>query len=129
MRSGYVDDLDQNAMAMWRGRVASSIRGKRGQALLRDCLAALEAMPEKQLIKEELVDGEGVCLLGAVGRHRGIAGLVNLDPEDHAALAQMFDVAPCLIQEIEDINDRCGPIPEARFMQVQTWVKTHIIAL
>ena len=46
-RSGYSDDIDDNwAHIMWRGRVASSIRGKRGQAMLRELLAALDAMPE-----------------------------------------------------------------------------------
>lgn len=49
-RSGYIDELDQWDLIRYRGQVASAIRGKRGQAFLRDLLAALDAMPEKRLI-------------------------------------------------------------------------------
>ena len=35
-RSGYTDDLDAKRYGLYRGRVASAIRGKRGQRLLRD---------------------------------------------------------------------------------------------
>lgn len=51
-RSGYHDDLDTLELGRWRGRVASAIRGKRGQKLLRDLLAALDAMPEKRLVSD-----------------------------------------------------------------------------
>ena len=54
-RSGYHDDLDDPlAHGRWRARVASATRGKRGQKLLRDLLAALDAMPEKRLIADEI---------------------------------------------------------------------------
>jgi hypothetical protein len=43
-RSGYSDDLDPLALGRWRGRVASAMRGKRGQAFLREMLAAMDAM-------------------------------------------------------------------------------------
>lgn len=134
-RSGYQDDLEQQDLAMWRGRVASAMRGKRGQRLLKDVLAALDAMPEKRLIAHELVaDGE-VCTLGAVGRTRGVVDLDKLDPEDHDTLAERFDVAPCLIQEIEYENDEGGPwnngdgeTPEQRFERVRKWIARHIQA-
>lgn len=59
-RSGYVDDMcDQWAMICYRGAVSSAIRGRRGQAFLREMLAALDAMPEKRLISGALVfDGQ-----------------------------------------------------------------------
>lgn len=59
-RSGYVDDMcDQWALIRYRGAVSSAIRGKRGQAFLREMLAALDAMPEKRLISGVLVfDGQ-----------------------------------------------------------------------
>lgn len=54
-RSGYVDDMDDTlALGRWRAQVASATRGKRGQKLLRDLLAALDAMPEKRLVAYEL---------------------------------------------------------------------------
>lgn len=56
-RSGYSDDYDGDNwdLIRWRGAVTSAIRGKRGQAFLREALAALDAMPEKQLIAGDLV--------------------------------------------------------------------------
>jgi hypothetical protein len=38
----------------WRGAVASAIRGGRGQAFLREMLAAMDAMPVKRLVANEL---------------------------------------------------------------------------
>lgn len=43
-RSGYSDDCEN--VAMWRGQVASAIRGKRGQTMLRDLVLAQEVMYE-----------------------------------------------------------------------------------
>ena len=43
-RSGYSDDDEDGRLAMWRGAVQSAIRGKRGQAALRELLTALDAM-------------------------------------------------------------------------------------
>jgi hypothetical protein len=44
-RSGYSDDHSEWDLIRWRGAVASAIRGKRGQAFLRELLVALDAMP------------------------------------------------------------------------------------
>lgn len=56
-RSGYIDDYDDDngSLAMYRGQVASAMRGKRGQAFLRGLLSALDEMPEKRLIAGHLV--------------------------------------------------------------------------
>lgn len=55
-RSGYYDDTDDPlVIGRWRAQVASSTRGKRGQRLLRDMLAALDAMPEKRLVSGVLM--------------------------------------------------------------------------
>lgn len=133
MRSGYTDEdqLDPNLLAMFRGHVASAMRGKRGQALLKEALAALDAMPTKRLISELLVDGDDVCLLGACGKRRNLPEMDKLDPEDHNRLARIFDVAECLIQEIEYVNDEAGrqdESPEQRFTRVRTWLIKHIKA-
>lgn len=131
MRCGYSDDLDQKELAMWRGRVMNSIRGKRGQSLLRDCLTALDAMPVKRLVRELLVDGADVCLLGAGGMHRGISDIDKIDHVDHDTLAERFNVTSCLIKEIEFVNDEAGPYghretPEERFVRVRKWVEENI---
>jgi len=59
-RSGYTEDNDdQWALIRWRGAVKSAMRGKRGQAFLRELLAALDAMSVKRLIANDLVfDGD-----------------------------------------------------------------------
>ncbi len=129
MRSGYSDEIDQKDLAMWRGRVASAMRGKRGQQLLRDCLAALDEMPEKRLVADQLVDGNDVCLLGAGGRKRGIADIDKIDPEEHDILAGKFNVASCLIQEIEHVNDEDwtrNETPEHRFERMRRWLIENI---
>lgn len=104
-RSGYSDDGD--GYAMWRGMVASATRGKRGQQLLRELAAAMDAMPVKELIAEELKSGEGHCALGVVGEKRGVD--LSIDPEDYDRVAKTFNIAPCLAQEIVYVNDEEGP--------------------
>lgn len=107
-RSGYSDDYgddDPLAMGRWRGAVNSAIRGKRGQAALREILAALDAMPSKWLAAESLVTEEGeFCTLGVLGAKRGIP-LETLDPEDPEAVAEAFGIAPALVREIVYLND------------------------
>ena len=121
-RSGYSDDLDTWDLIRWRGAVKSAIRGKRGQALLREIAAALDAMPVKELAAESLVTADGdYCTLGAVGAARGI-DLTLLDPEDPDQVARAFGVAEALVKEIVFHNDEhveedlwvdievCGPM-------------------
>lgn len=104
-RSGYSDDNEN--YAMWRGQVASAIRGKRGQTFLRDLLAALDAMPEKKLVKNEFVCERGVCAIGSLAQARGI-DLSKFDPEDDEdtrKVARMFNIADQLALEIVYEND------------------------
>lgn len=130
-RSGYCDDYDDDghwAMIRWRGAVASSIRGARGQALLKAMLQALDAMPEKRLVTSELECADGVCALGAVGRARGLQ-MGDIDPEDYSAVAAAFDIAEPLAREIVYENDEQGPwkeTPEHRWQRMRDWVVAHI---
>lgn len=137
-RSGYTDDPEN--LAMWRGMVASSIRGKRGQKLLRELAEAMDAMPEKVLIADALKIEEGAyCALGVVGQKRGI-DLAAIDPEAPDQVAKAFDIAECLGQEIAYINDEQGgeyqkvdghwkfvaETPEKRWVRVRAWVEKQI---
>ena len=120
-RSGYSDDCDGWALICWRGAVKSAIRGARGQALLRETLTALDAMPVKELIAHELVQDGEFCTLGVVGQKRGI-DISALDPEDRESVAVAFGIAPALAAEIVYENDEhvddfqwveveiCGPM-------------------
>jgi hypothetical protein len=128
MRSGYTDDCEY--LELYRASVERAIRGKRGQRLLRELLLALDAMPQKRLIAGSLVDGNDVCLLGAGGKRLGIADIDKIDPEEHHVLAKRFDVARCLIQEIESINDDDfsyrAETPEQRYERVRKWLVNHV---
>ena len=139
-RSGYVDDYDDDLqMGRWRGMVASAIRGKRGQKLLTDMLAALDAMPVKELVIGELETPNGdVCALGALGKVRGI-DMGKIDPEDPAQVAAAFDIAIPLAQEIVFMNDEYFEdrwdaqirksivlTPEERWRSMRKWIAAKV---
>lgn len=130
-RTGYIDDHceDQWSFIMWRGAVASSIRGKRGQAFLRELVETLHAMPEKALIAHALRKEGSVCAIGSVGARRGI-DLEKLDPEDYDAIAQAFGIASPLVREIEWMNDEAGyqDTPETRWQRVRDWAARNLKA-
>jgi hypothetical protein len=134
-RSGYTDDMDDLwAHIRWRGAVTSSIRGKRGQAFLRELLALLDAMPEKRLVAGEFeADGE-VCALGVVARARQM-DLSKFDPEDAESAGDLLGIANPLAREIMYENDefyvwgsagRGRDSPERRWEHMRKWVATHI---
>ena len=158
-RAGYNDDYgddDPLVAGRWRAAVRSAMRGKRGQAFLREALAALDAMPDKRLVREhllfdgwqpvwsgqevivggdELVDSAGVvmpigsvCLLGAVGKARGM-DLSGLDPEDMDTVAPAFGIADAMARELVYWNDECGDrgeTPEQRWQRMRLWVEKQI---
>lgn len=129
-RSGYNEDSDdQWALIRWRGVVASAIRGKRGQAFLREMLAALDAMPNKRLIAHDLISDGEVCAIGSVGVKREI-DLSALDPDDYDTIAGSFGIASPLVQEIEWMNDEAYgyATPEQRWQHIRAWVAGAIAA-
>jgi hypothetical protein len=131
-RSGYSDDIDDNWAAIcWRGAVESALRGKRGQAFLKELLAAMDALPEHKLIASELETGGEVCALGAVGRARNIPNMHDFDPEDHDTIAALFKIPHALACEIMHENDRewaywRNETPEQRFARMRKWIEGKI---
>lgn len=128
-RSGYSDDFGDNQwdLIRWRGAVASAMRGRRGQAFLKEMLVTLDALPEKRLIAYDLEKGGEVCAIGAVGRARGV-DMSKMDPEDYDSVAGQFGIATPLAQEIVYMNDDgwYGLTPEQRFERMRAWVANHI---
>jgi hypothetical protein len=128
-RAGYSEDIDQWALIRWRGQVASSIRGARGQAFLRDLVAALDAMPEKRLIADDLEAGGNVCAIGSVGKARGV-DMTGIDPHDSERVASVFDIADQLAREIVFENDEgaggWNETPEQRWTRMRAWAASHL---
>lgn len=129
-RSGYSEDLDNWQLIKWRGMVASSTRGRRGQQFFADLLAALEAMPEKVLIADKLEKEGAVCAIGSLGRARGI-DMQEIDPDDPGQVSHAFNIAECLAQEVVYMNDECisghRETPEQRWTRMHKWVKSQIL--
>jgi len=129
----------------FRGQVSSAIKGKRGQQFFRAVIEALDAMPEKRLIRnpmntadagpdgdveyDSLGDADGnVCVLGALAKHRGLP-VLEFDAEDHDKLAETFNVAPQLAQEVMWMNDEYfdrGFTPEARWKNMREWAEKQL---
>lgn len=135
-RSGY-SDLETWSMIRWRGAVKAAIRGKRGQAFLRELLEALDALPTKRLVAHSFqqVDGE-VCALGSVGLKRGtdMSGFITKDEcgdeeVDGDVVGDSFGISRAMAKEIMYENDESAwhETPEQRFARVRAWVVREII--
>ena len=139
-RSGYSDDCENWALICWRGAVNSAIKGKRGQAFLLELREALDAMPDKRLIAEELEADGQFCTLGVLGAKRGI-DMSGLDPDCRETVAQAFGIAPALAAEIVFENDEhhgfhqrqedgstkwVRETPERRWKRMREWVEANI---
>lgn len=126
-RSGYSDDFDGWSLIRWRGQVASAIKGKRGQAFLKELVEALDTIPEKRLIEDEFWNGES-CALAAVAVKRGI-DVITLDAEDNDRLSDLLNIARPLVMEVEFLNDECGrykETPEQRWHRMRAWATSLI---
>ncbi|MGR4897482.1 hypothetical protein ACIPR8_19760 [Stenotrophomonas sp. LARHCG68] len=128
-RSGYSDDCESWSLICWRGAVSAALRGRRGQEFLIELRDALDAMPIKKLVADELQTVDGChCTLGVIGSKRGI-DLGALDPTDRDAVAQAFGIAPAMVAEIVFMNDEASwnaETPEARWGRMREWVGSQI---
>ena len=127
-RSDYGDDYcdDWNSI-MYRGWVTKALRGRRGQAFLKELVAALDAMPVKELVAEKLVDGENVCAIGAVCKARGL-DVSDVNPENYNEVARRVGLAPSMVREIVYCNDEAfvNAGPAARWLAMHKWAKENI---
>jgi hypothetical protein len=135
MRLNYSDDEDYpGQFNLWQANCARSLRGKAGQAELRELEAALVALPEKRLIHGALTDEDGgVCAVACYARHKGI-DLSTFDPEyesdDVGVRAGMPRLVAWKVVALNDIEleSWCGYVEgpatreESRYAHRGVWV-------
>lgn len=133
-RSGYSEDYDEtfpNAGFLYQSNVDRSLKGARGQAFLREMADALDAMPEKRLIAEELERDGAVCAIGSVGAKRGI-DMSKLNPDDPKSVGKTFGISEAMAREVvyqndEDFRSWTKPeTPEQRWSRMRAWVASQI---
>jgi len=134
-------DWDNPAIHLAQSWLDRAIKSKRGQAFLRELIAALDAMPDKRLVRGNFTCADGLCTLGAVGQSRGVdlaplqrlAARIEDDPDDGEAIGELndatagaFGVARSLVAEIMWRNDDSGDDPAVRWKQMRHWAATQI---
>jgi hypothetical protein len=133
-RANYSDDFDDYYLvALWRGAVRSALRGRRGQAFLRDLLSALQALPDKRLIAGSMEKDGRFCAIGALGKARGvdmsdIDRMIENENDEQVGeeVAFIFGIAEALAREIMWVNDEAGlynETDEQRYQRVVRWVE------
>lgn len=138
-RSGYTDDMDDYwAHIRWRGAVTSAFRGRRGQAFLREMLAAMDALPEKKLIDRDFIDENGcACALGTVALARGLKVALPEPDLDEYERDEFWEnetpdlgVAEAMMREVMWYNDEGGrhdETPEQRYVRMRRWIEGGLI--
>lgn len=129
-RSGYIDDCsDTLQLGRWHAQVASAIRGRRGQAFLRELANAMDAMPEKSLISGQLVTSDGdCCTMGVICKARNI-DVTEVDENDPEEVGKLVGIARQLAAEIAYENDEGwrGELPEHRWTRMREWVASKLL--
>ena len=100
--------------------------------MLREMLAAFDAMSVKELASESLVTNNGqFCALGALGNKRNL-DMSELEPTEPDDVAHAFKVARALVCEVVYENDECGPHEETtvqRWIRMRAWVVANIVSV
>jgi hypothetical protein len=125
---------------LWHANLRRAMQSKRGRAFLRELLEALDALPQKRLIRGAMEQSGEVCALGAVGLKRCM-DLDGLDSRDHDQIADAFGIRSMLAQEIAYWHDQgmeacllgltdgggwTESTPEDRFTFVRAWVVARL---
>lgn len=133
-RSGYIDDGFESREDQWRyicyrGAVKSAIKGKRGQAFIKEAIKALDALPTKELISYELEEEGQFCTLGAVGLSRDI-DMSDVDVAAPCEVAALFKIPESLVREIEFENDEGAFVryddAKGRWRYMRNWLESQL---
>lgn len=134
----YDDEPSPQEEGLIAGALRSAIRGKRGQRFLRDLIAALDALPSKELSAGALEDEQTgcCCAFGAVRRWRGAAAVpLWFDPMEEdlspSHLAEPFNVSETLAWAVVAANESCfsgnaEPERRRRWEEVKRWALRHL---
>jgi hypothetical protein len=139
----YYDCYDYDWEPWMKGQAAgalqSAIRGCRGQKLLRDLVAGLDALPVPELAAGALEDSKTgcVCALGAVRLQRGPEAVpLRFDPTDEDVdwrdLAEPFDISETLANAVVSQNEYGSKRNDEqsrrrRWLSVRAWAGGHLI--
>ena len=132
-RSGYsVDSWEEdypNEAEMFRANVRRTLEGKKGQLFLRELATAMDAMPEKKLIANELIDAQGdCCTMGVICAVRNL-DVSKLDYEDPDQVGKALGIKSMMAREIAYMNDEgvdTEETPEARWTRMRKWVSDNL---
>ena len=125
-RSGYSEEGEN--IWLWRGAVQQAASGKRGQQFFKDLVAALDAMPVKELIREALIDGDGgVCAMGSLGLYRKV-DMGEIDVNEPREVGKAFNIASALAQEVAWMNDERykTATPAELWSKMRAWAEKQI---
>lgn len=146
-RSSYSDDFGEdfpNQLELYRANVARSMRGRAGQARLRELRDALLALPVKELHESVFARGTAehpqVCALGAWALRRAggdpvsAAALVPSDADDGDTAHELAPLGwpDLVVRDIIYENDLGGyrnalETPAERYTRVLAWVESQIV--
>ena len=124
-RSQY--DYDCEGLNLYRANVDRAIAGKRGQALLREMVQALDDLPVQVLTANAFEDCGEVCSLGAVALHRDLEHVLHEESEP-AEVGEVFGVAECLAAEVMFMNDEGSLHTETaaeRWTRMRRWASSN----
>ncbi len=129
-RIGYMEDDDYPVQFdLWQANCQRSLKGKQGQAELRQLRDALLALPDKRLILGLLINPEGeVCAVGAYARHKGL-DLEKFDPEEETDVVGITAGMPRLVAwKVVEMNDKRFDYltPEMRYTKMLEWVERQL---
>ena len=128
-RSGYEICHDNDDLIRYQVTLEWEIKCGRGQAFLRELLTALDALPEKALIKNDFTAEGWVCALGAVFAARGVAPPENGINDAACVAADALGIPGILAAEVMYKNDDGGPYlesPERRWARMREWVEKSL---
>lgn len=134
------EDFEPWMAGQQAGALRAAVRGRRGQAFLRELIDALDALPSQELAAGALEDPETgcCCAFGAVARARAWGQEeIGFDPMDgdiwrpECRLAEAFDVAETLAWQViaenealDSSNDRTWR--RRRWRHVRNWAASEI---